>query len=313
MSWRLWTSIVVASVAVVGCNLIVSFNADRHQCDAGLDASDADTVLERDGDGDRDRLLDADVDVPGEWVTLSADTFMIGSPPDETQRGADETLHEVTLLRDFELQTTEVTQEQFFKLMGTNPSLTEDALRPVTRVSWHDAAMYCNALSDLLNLQLCYDCSGDADELVCELNEDLLSPYLCGGYRLPTEAEWEYAARAGTTTATYVGDADEENVDTIAWTQANSSVAQHVATRVPNEWGLYDMLGNVWEWCHDWHESYTIATEEDPWGPTVGEERSFRGGSWSSPRTSARAASRYQYIPSHNNHAIGFRPARSAQ
>jgi len=159
-------------------------------------------------------------------------------------------------------------------------------------VSWHDAVAYCNKLSIAAGLQQCY--SGDR-----------FAGLACTGYRLPTEAEWEYAARAGTTGARY------GELDAVAWHEGNSFNETHpVGARAPNNWGLYDMLGNVWEWTNDWSAEHP-GKAVDPMGPSAGRSRVYRGGSWSLAARNVHAAYRVAGVPEYRYFNLGFRPARS--
>ncbi len=237
--------------------------------------------------------------VPEGFVRIPPGSFQMGSPASEDGRDSGETQHRVTITRAFLMQATEVTQGQYRALMGKNPShfasCGDDC--PVEQVSWHDAVTYCNALSHKEGLPECYD-------------GDRLKGLDCKGYRLPTEAEWEYAARAGSTGARY------GELDAVAWYWSNSGKTTHtVGKKNPNAWGLYDMLGNVYEWCHDWKSGYPSGLATDPTGPRAGSIRVNRGGSWNSPARFVRAAFRSGYTPvSHLNSLFilfhGLRPAR---
>ncbi len=188
-------------------------------------------------------------------------------------------------------------------------------------MNWNEAAAYCNALSAGGGLAECYDCTGSGSAVTCSPAAAYASPYECPGYRLPTEAEWEYAARAGTTTGTYNGDPDTGTVscvdspvlNAIAWYCDNSGATNHaVGSLAANDWGLHDMLGNVWEWCHDWYEmDLGVGAMTDPSGPGAGSYRVARGGSWDHDARYTRAAYRNYFDPGLPYNDMGLRPVRS--
>ena len=267
--------------------------------------------------------------VPGAWVTIHAGMFQMGSPSTETCRLGDETQHQVTLTHKFEIQATEVTQAQFTSLMGLSPSYFSSCgvTCPVEMVNWHEAAAYANALSTNAGKTACYACTGSGTSVTCSEAAAYSGQgiYACPGYRLPTEAEWEFAYRAGTSTAFYSGgitacSGADPNLEKIGWYWANSQVpyagndkgrgAHPVGQKTPNAWGLYDMAGNIWEWCHDWYAAYPSTSVTDPVG-TSGSVRVFRGGGWSYDADGARAAHRSSRAPGDRYYNQGFRLARS--
>jgi formylglycine-generating enzyme required for sulfatase activity len=230
-------------------------------------------------------------------VLIPKGTFMMGSPETEKGRKENETQHEVTISKDYYLGVYEVTQAQYEKVMGKNPSSfpvakvgNENADLPVENVSWHDAVRFCKKLSDL------------PEEKKAGRE-----------YRLPTEAEWEYACRAGSKTA-YAFDDEEGLLPEYGWFSRNSSRRTHtVGLLEPNAWGLYDMHGNVWEWCSDRYGDYPKGAVSDPSGPKEGSYRVFRGGGWSLGAAFCRSACRDGLAPSIRINVIGFRVALSSQ
>jgi formylglycine-generating enzyme required for sulfatase activity/predicted Ser/Thr protein kinase len=214
------------------------------------------------------------------FVPIQAGTFTMGEG---------ETAHQVTLTQAFHLGQHEVTQEQYEAVMGTNPSKSKGPQNPVENVSWADAVEFCRKLS--------------------ELPEEKSGGYV---YRLPTEAEWEYACRAGTTTKYSFGDSESELGD-YAWYLKNSGKTTHpVGGKKPNGWGLYDMHGNVWEWCQDWYDDYPSGSVTDPTGAALGSGRVRRGGSWDSISVFCRSSFRLRYAPDYRDFYLGFRVLRSS-
>ncbi len=172
----------------------------------------------------------------------------------------------------FLMDQYEVTQEVYQRVLGANPSRRKNPRNPVEQVTWSAAVKFCNARSVREGLKPCYD----TNTWACDFS--------ASGYRLPTEAEWEYACRSGSTTAFYFGDNPQE-LKSFAWFEGNSQLKPHpAAQRKPNAWGLYDMAGNVWEWCNDFYGAkyYRESPQDNPRGPKQGEKRVLRGGAWSS-------------------------------
>ena len=217
------------------------------------------------------------------WI--SPGRFVMGSPEGEAGRWEDEgPQHEVVLTRGYWLGETAVTQGLWAAVMGTNPSRFKSETRPVETVSWDD-------------------CQG----FIARLNERVEGLSV----RLPTEAEWEHACRAGTTTATWLGAAGREQLDRIAWYRNNSGGETHrVGSKEANPWGLHDMLGNVWEWCADWSGAYSATPAVNPTRPERGTDRVLRGGSWSGDARDVRAAARGALHPVYRFEYFGFRLAR---
>jgi len=265
------------------------------------------------------------------FVLIEAGTFTMGSPESELGRDNIETQHQVILTNDFYMSDHEVTQAEWQALIGNNPSGNNNGTCPtcpVEYVNWWETLHYANALSESEGLTACYvlsGCNGNAvgadKECTGVTLQDgsgntVTTPYECEGYRLPTEAEWEYAARAGATTAFYNGDITSEydsdpSANDIAWYRSNSgSTTQPAKGKLPNAWGLYDMSGNVYEWTWDWYGSYP-GDVTDPTGPSSGSERVVRGGSFYDPARAVRAALRDYHAPRLRSDIIGFRLARS--
>ena len=216
---------------------------------------------------------------------IPAGEFMMGASPGDGDAEASEfPRHQVDISRSFYMGIYEVTQGQYEQVMGTNPSSFKGADRPVEGVSWDDAVAFCRRLSEI---------TGEK-------------------YRLPTEAEWEYACRAETEAKYFWGDGEATDY---AWFWDNSGEETHtVGEKEPNAWGLYDMSGNVWEWCLDWYDEnyYSRSADKDPSGPTSGTSRVVRGGSWYNSLKNQRSSSRFGFRPDKANYYIGFRVVREA-
>ena len=235
-------------------------------------------------------------------VLIPAGTFWMG---DSTGNGysGERPFHQVTITRAFLMSRTEVTQAQWKAVMGANPSAFKGDSLPVENVSWYDAAAYCNRLSRKEGLDTCYTWSGT----------DYSCDFTANGYRLPTEAEWEYACRAGTRTDYHTGNGDWA-LDLAGWHVGNSGRETHpVGSKQPNAFGLYDMHGNVLEWCWDWYSSnyYTSNPATDPRGPATGSVRVLRGGMWAIGASNCRSAYRDCDPPVFRYNYCGFRVARS--
>ncbi|NKB66387.1 MAG: SUMF1/EgtB/PvdO family nonheme iron enzyme [Candidatus Latescibacteria bacterium] len=222
--------------------------------------------------------------VPMAFIWIEPGTFAMGSPPGESGRFSDEgPVHQVTISQGFWLGQFEVTQAQWLAVMEDNPSYFEGPSRPLELVAWNDIQTFIGRLNEAAGAPL---------------------------YRLPSEAEWEYAARAGSATRWAFGD-DEEQLGQYAWYDGNNSsfATKDVGTRLPNAWGLFDMHGNVWEWCQDRYDSdyYLHSPAVDPPGPEGGFRRVPRGGGFFSEAHLLRSALRLGTSPSFRGNYLGAR------
>lgn len=231
---------------------------------------------------------------------VPAGTFTMGSPNSEKARDYDEgPQHEVTISEPFAMGTYEVTQALWQQVMGENPAKFKNPQAPVEMVSWYEAIEFCNRLSGLTGRSPAYRIDGK--RVTYDPRKD--------GFRLPTEAEWEYAAR-GAGYDEYQLYTGSDEIDAVGWYQKNSEGTTHpVGRKAPNSLGLYDMTGNVWEWCWDWHDAgyYSVAPSADPVGPDTGKARVDRGGSWYNTPDKSRTAIRGYSRPELTRETLGFR------
>lgn len=250
-----------------------------------------------------------------EMVSIKGGEFLMGSPESEFERQKDETQHQVKV-NAFLLSKFEVSQDLWEKVMGVNPSQHTGATLPVENISWYDAIRFCNALSKASGLQEVYSITEKDGQIEVRWTRE------ADGYRLPTEAEWEYAARAGTVTPFNTGEnisAQEANYyGTYPYKDGRSQLYRSETVPVDsfkgNAWGLFNMHGNVWEWCWDRYGRYSTQTLADnPTGADIGRYRVNRGGGFNDFGKHLRSAYRAAHNPDNKTFNIGMRLARNAE
>ena len=248
--------------------------------------------------GEQNRYLQENPADNSGMVRINGGTFLRGSPPGESGRSANEGPQHRVNVSSFYIGRFPVTQAEFERVMGTNPSQFRGPNLPVENINWFDAIAFANAKSKIAGLTPAYTVSGT----------NVTWNRAANGYRLPTEAEWEFASRAGTQTPFHSGN----TIGMAGWHSGNSGGrTRPVGERQPNAWGLYDMHGNVLEWSWDWYGPYSSAELTDPQGPATGTRRVYRGGSWRWGPEMARSAFRFGQFPHIRQNFFGFRIARS--
>lgn len=253
-------------------------------------------------------------------LLIEGGQFRMGSSEnDPDARTSEKPAHEVQI-SSFYLGRFPATQELWEAVMGKNPSEFKGERRPVEQVSWYDAVVFCNRLSEMDQLQPCYYADAGMKQVFGKTGAsnwelpnkgEVCWDQTADGYRLPTEAEWEYAARGGAQSEGYRY-AGSDKLKQVGWYDGNNGEeTREVGLLYSNELGLFDMSGNVWEWCWDWYGAYSKEPQDNPTGPDSGSFRVFRGGSWLSRATFARCSDRRNYTLDRRYSGLGFRLART--
>jgi formylglycine-generating enzyme required for sulfatase activity len=257
---------------------------------------------------------------PPVMVLVPAGTFTMGSPTSEPGRVSNETQHQVTLTHAIYVSTYEVTQAEWQSVMGWDESYSQGTGKPVETVTWYDAVSYCNQRSARDGFTPAYTITDATMQGPHVTNATVTWNQAANGYRLLTEAEWEYACRATSTTAFCNGGITniycsplDSNLDQVGWYCGNASETTYdCGSKAANAWGLKDMHGNVYEWCWDWYETYPTGPLTDPTGPPSGSDRVIRGGSWNNYALGSRSAFRSNDGPYVYAFFLGLRLARTA-
>ncbi|MDR0568324.1 MAG: formylglycine-generating enzyme family protein [Spirochaetaceae bacterium] len=252
------------------------------------------------------------------FVLVKGGTFVMGSSPEKPKASSPDQPPCKVTLSSFYIGRYQVTQKEYERLMLQNPSHFKGAMLPVEQVNWYNAVEYCNRLSKAEGLPPAYTIeTAKKDPNNRNYSDDLRWTVTWNrkseGYRLPTEAEWEYAAKGGAGASRnflYAGSNDPDNV---SWYGANSKGTTHpVGSKIPNALGLYDMSGNVWEWCWDWFGHSPAESQTNPAGAALGSDRVYRGGGWAFSTKHLRCVDRYGAPPKQSGNYLGFRIVRSA-
>jgi len=251
------------------------------------------------------------IPIPANFLLVEGGTFQMGSSSSGDER--ENPIHTVTV-KSFYMSKYEVTQREWYEIMGTTIRQQRDMVAksgelwgegdnyPMYLVNWYEAVDYCNKRSLKEGLTPAY--RGSGDDITCD--------WSANGYRLPTEAEWEFAAKGGTKDYLITEYSGSNNVDAVAWYEGNSGKKTHiVGSKKANSLGLYDMSGNVHEWCWDWYSSYSENSQTDPKGASLGTFRICRGGDWNFKANYARSVTRQGLLPSSRGVNIGFRVVRN--
>ena len=282
-----------AFIFMVLASFVVDVRSQQENThDNSLDERALETVNSSASSGNTSQIITIPLTLPSgatplEMVLIQPGTFTMGSPANEIGHnsiagyGNEAPRHQVTLTNPFYIGKFLVTQAHWFAVMGTKPSSWSGNNLPVEQITWNDCQEFIKKINALGQ----------------------------GTFRLPTEAEWEYACRAGTTTRFYWGDdPNDSDIKSFAWYRDNASDKTHeVGLKKSNDWGLFDMNGNVWEWCQDWYGEYASDEQINPQGPATGTDRVLRGGSWYNDAAGSRSATRNKFYVDYKNWANGFR------
>ena len=253
-------------------------------------------------------FLNAQESIDG-FELVKSGSFVMGSAPDEPGRSPIEKQHPVKISYNYFISRYEVTQKQWEDLMGSTVSAQRNKANPKWKlfgegpdhpmyyISWYEAIEFCNRMSKANGLTPCY--SGSGENIKCNFD--------ASGYRLPTEAEWEYAARGGHLSKGYMYSGSDD-VNSVAWQKnTGGDKIYPVGQKDPNELGLFDMSGNVYEWCWDFFEPFTDSSKADPVGAASGEKRVMKGGSWGVGAYNSRSGYRQEFDPAFRSHSVGMR------